>query len=64
MLSELLVTDGLPTSSISVSASPFPCLASQAFMKGAAPRLLHKIPANAFFFVAYEFFRTVLGVHR
>eukprot|EP00904_Undaria_pinnatifida_P010616 jgi/Undpi1/6685/HiC_scaffold_20.g09164.m1 len=36
----------------------------QAFMKGAAPRLLHKIPANAFFFVAYEFFRTVLGVAR
>eukprot|EP00752_Nemacystus_decipiens_P003992 g3657.t1 len=36
----------------------------QAFLKGATPRLLHKIPANAFFFVAYEFFRNVLGVTR
>ncbi|CAM9813464.1 unnamed protein product [Ectocarpus fasciculatus] len=35
-----------------------------AFLKGATPRLLHKIPANAFFFVAYEFFRSVLGVTR
>ncbi|CAM9371335.1 unnamed protein product [Hapterophycus canaliculatus] len=35
-----------------------------AFLKGATPRLLHKIPANAFFFVAYEFFRTALGVTR
>lgn len=33
-------------------------------MKGSTPRLLHKIPANGFFFVAYEFFRTVLGVTR
>ncbi|CAB1119979.1 unnamed protein product [Ectocarpus sp. CCAP 1310/34] len=36
----------------------------QAFLKGATPRLLHKIPANAFFFVAYEFFRSILGVTR
>ncbi|CAM9315501.1 unnamed protein product [Ectocarpus sp. 4 AP-2014] len=36
----------------------------QAFLKGATPRLLHKIPANAFFFVAYEFFRSILGVSR
>lgn len=36
----------------------------QAFMKGATPRLMHKIPANAFFFVVYEFFRNVLGVTR
>ena len=36
----------------------------QAFMKGATQRLLHKIPANALFFVVYEFFRTILGVSR
>ncbi|CAN0161303.1 unnamed protein product, partial [Discosporangium mesarthrocarpum] len=36
----------------------------QAFGKGVTPRLLHKIPANAFFFVAYEFFRNILGVSR
>lgn len=33
-------------------------------MKGATPRLLHKIPANAFFFVFYELFRGMLGVSR
>lgn len=32
--------------------------------KTPTPRLLHKIPANALFFVAYEFFRTLLGVSR
>ncbi|CAM9141643.1 unnamed protein product [Phaeothamnion confervicola] len=34
-----------------------------AFLKGATPRLLHKIPANGAFFVAYEFFRALLGVN-
>ena len=35
---------------------------SAAFLRGSVPRLLHKIPANAFFFLFYEFFRSVLGV--
>lgn len=35
---------------------------AMAFWKGSIPRLLHKIPANAVFFVCYEFFRTILGV--
>lgn len=39
-------------------------LIPQAFMKGATPRLIHKIPANAFFFVFYELFRNMLGVKR
>jgi solute carrier family 25 S-adenosylmethionine transporter 26 len=34
----------------------------QAFLRGSVPRLLHKIPANAFFFLFYEFFRSVLNV--
>eukprot|EP00966_Prymnesium_polylepis_P278590 6436337-Prymnesium_polylepis.1 len=33
-----------------------------AFMKGALPRLLHKIPAAATFWLLYEVFRTLLGV--
>ena len=33
-----------------------------AFMRGSLPRLLHKVPANAFFFLFYEFFRSVLKV--
>ncbi|CAM9487761.1 unnamed protein product [Chrysoparadoxa australica] len=35
-----------------------------ALLKGATPRLMHKVPANALFFVAYEVFRSVLGVKR
>ena len=31
-----------------------------AFLRGSLPRLMHKIPANGFFFVFYEFFRRVL----
>ena len=34
----------------------------KAFMRGAAPRLMHKIPANGLFFMFYEVFRTILGV--
>jgi solute carrier family 25 S-adenosylmethionine transporter 26 len=34
-----------------------------AFWRGTAPRLMHKIPANATFFVFYEFFRKILGVN-
>jgi len=33
-----------------------------AFLRGSVPRLIHKIPANAFFFVFYEGFRKLLGV--
>uniref|UniRef100_A0A7S4AXD9 Mitochondrial carrier protein n=1 Tax=Pseudo-nitzschia australis TaxID=44445 RepID=A0A7S4AXD9_9STRA len=33
-----------------------------AFLRGSVPRLLHKIPANSFFFLFYEFFRSVLRV--
>lgn len=33
-----------------------------AFLRGSVPRLLHKVPANAFFFLFYELFRTVLDV--
>jgi len=33
-----------------------------AFFKGAAPRLMHKIPANGVFFACYELFRRLLNV--
>jgi hypothetical protein len=33
---------------------------SMAFLRGSWPRLMHKIPANGFFFLFYEFFRRVL----
>lgn len=33
-----------------------------AFLRGSVPRLMHKVPANAFFFLFYEFFRSVFGV--
>jgi len=35
---------------------------SSAFLRGSIPRLMHKIPANGFFFVFYEFFKRVLNV--
>lgn len=35
---------------------------ASAFFKGAAPRLMHKIPANGIFFAAYEVFRRLLKV--
>lgn len=34
-----------------------------AFLRGSVPRLLHKVPANAFFFLFYELFRSLLNVH-
>jgi solute carrier family 25 S-adenosylmethionine transporter 26 len=34
-----------------------------AFLRGCVPRLIHKIPANAFFFVFYEGFRRILRVN-
>lgn len=33
-----------------------------AFLRGSVPRLIHKIPANAAFFVFYELFRRILRV--
>ena len=33
-----------------------------AFLRGSVPRLMHKIPANGFFFFFYEFFRRLLRV--
>ena len=33
---------------------------SSAFLRGSIPRLMHKIPANGFFFVFYEFFKRVM----
>lgn len=33
-----------------------------AFMRGAVPRLVHKVPANAFFFLFFEAFRRILHV--
>ena len=33
---------------------------AMAFLRGSWPRLMHKIPANGFFFLFYEFFRRVL----
>mmetsp|Transcript_13766 Transcript_13766/g.19680 ORF Transcript_13766/g.19680 Transcript_13766/m.19680 type:complete len:229 (+) Transcript_13766:729-1415(+) len=33
-----------------------------AFLRGSVPRLMHKIPANAVFFVFYELFRAILQV--
>lgn len=33
-----------------------------AFFKGSFPRLMHKVPANAVFFVSYEIFRRLLQV--
>lgn len=33
-----------------------------AFLRGSVPRLMHKIPANSFFFLFYELFRRLLGV--
>lgn len=35
---------------------------AMSFWKGSVPRLLHKIPANAIFFLCYEFFRKTLSV--
>jgi solute carrier family 25 S-adenosylmethionine transporter 26 len=35
---------------------------ASAFLRGSIPRLFHKIPANAFFFLFYELFRRVLRV--
>lgn len=32
------------------------------FFRGALPRLMHKVPANALFFLFYEAFRSLLGV--
>mmetsp|Transcript_916 Transcript_916/g.2596 ORF Transcript_916/g.2596 Transcript_916/m.2596 type:complete len:219 (-) Transcript_916:87-743(-) len=36
---------------------------AMAFLRGSVPRLIHKVPANACFFLFYEFFRSVLRVN-
>jgi hypothetical protein len=33
-----------------------------ALLRGSVPRLVHKVPANAFFFLFYEFFKRLLNV--
>jgi hypothetical protein len=35
---------------------------AMAFLRGSVPRLLHKVPANGFFFLFYEVFRKILQV--
>jgi solute carrier family 25 S-adenosylmethionine transporter 26 len=35
---------------------------ASAFLRGSIPRLMHKVPANAFFFLFYELFRRLLRV--
>ena len=32
-----------------------------AFLRGSVPRLMHKVPANCFFFLFYEMFRRLLN---
>ena len=55
------------TNSIRYSGSVVTCFntvwkegGASAFLRGSVPRLVHKVPANAFFFLFYEFFRRVL----
>jgi solute carrier family 25 S-adenosylmethionine transporter 26 len=64
-----VVKTRLQTSSEAYGGSIRTCLSTtwgeggpQAFLRGSLPRLLHKIPANAFFFLFYECFRTLLRV--
>lgn len=35
---------------------------ASAFLKGVKPRLMHKVPANAFFFLSFEIFRKLFNV--
>jgi Mitochondrial carrier protein len=59
----------LQTNSAAYGGSVASCAAAlwneggpSAFLRGSVPRLLHKVPANAFFFLFYEGFRRVLRV--
>jgi len=64
-----VVKTRLQTSSEMYGGSVWACTQSvweeggaSAFLRGSVPRLLHKVPANAFFFLFYEVFRRVLRV--
>jgi hypothetical protein len=59
----------LQTNSAAYGGSVAACAAAlwreggpSAFLRGSVPRLLHKVPANAFFFLFYEVFRRLLRV--
>jgi solute carrier family 25 S-adenosylmethionine transporter 26 len=59
----------LQTNSAAYGGSVASCAAAlwqeggpSAFLRGSVPRLLHKVPANAFFFLFYEVFRRLFRV--
>lgn len=58
----LMVSPHLYKGYWSVVASTWEREGAGAFMKGALPRLIHKMPANSIFFVVYEAGRRLLGV--
>jgi Mitochondrial carrier protein len=59
----------LQTNSIQYNGSIILCIQEiynenglSTFLRGSIPRLIHKVPANAFFFFFYELFRKILNV--
>jgi hypothetical protein len=65
-----VVKTRLQTNSASYGGSVLQCTSdiwqkggAAVFMRGSVPRLMHKVPANAFFFLFYEFFRRLLKVN-
>lgn len=58
-----LQTDvGVYSGVIDCATSTYAKEGASAFLKGVSPRLMHKVPANAFFFVSFELFRRLLNV--